>query len=160
MEESKKCYKCGETKPVSEFNKNRSKPDGLSSECKACNNTSLKSYAMRRPFYSVLKAARSRATARDLPFSITEEYLESIWTGVCPVFQVRLNLPSYGGHEHTAVKPSLDRLIPDKGYVPGNVVWMSLRANQMKSNGTSEELFRVAEWLQQTEEEIKRHETD
>ena len=55
-------------------------------------------------------------------------------------------------------KPSLDRLVPDKGYVPGNVIWISLRANQIKSDGTSEEIFRVAEWLQQTEEEIKRHE--
>lgn len=99
-----------------------------------------------------------RAKDRDLPFSITEEYLESIWTGVCPVFQTRLNLPSHGGNTLSPAKPSLDRMVPDKGYVPGNVVWISLRANQMKNDGNSEELFRVAEWLQQTEEEIKRHE--
>jgi hypothetical protein len=116
---------------------------------------------MSRPFCKTLRGAKRRAKDRDLPFSITEEYLESIWTGVCPVFQTRLNLPGHEGRERTATKPSLDRIVPDKGYIPGNVIWISLRANQMKSDGTSEELFRVAEWLQQTEEEIKRHaETD
>jgi hypothetical protein len=119
-----------------------------------------KRYYMSRPFYDILKHAEKRAKDRDLPFSITEEYLESIWTGVCPVFQVRLNLPSHGGKKISPAKPSLDRLIPDKGYVPGNVIWISFRANQMKSDGTSEELFRVAEWLQQTEEEIAKHEAD
>ena len=157
MEGSKTCTKCGEVKPLSEFPTNRSKPTGFNSECKACHAVSCKRFKMSRPFYYSLNAARQRARARDLPFSITEEYLESIWTGVCPVFQTRLNLPSYGGHERTTAKPSLDRIVPDKGYIPGNVIWISLRANQMKSDGTSEELFRVAEWLQQTEEEIKRH---
>lgn len=33
---SKTCSKCKETKPVSEFNKNRSKKGGLAYECKAC----------------------------------------------------------------------------------------------------------------------------
>jgi hypothetical protein len=160
MVESKTCTKCGEVKPLSEFRRNKSKKDGFACECKVCHSVNMKRYKMSRPFYSVLKAAKQRAKARDLPFSITEEYLESIWTGVCPVFQVRLNLPSYGGNAQSPAKPSLDRLVPAKGYVPGNVIWISLRANQMKNDGTSEELFRVAEWLQQTEEEIKRHEAD
>ena len=157
MEGSKTCYKCGEVKPLSEFRRNKSKKDGFACECKVCHSVNMKSYGMSRPFYAILNAAKKRAATRDLPFSITEEYLESIWTGVCPVFQTRLNLPSHGGNEYSHAKPSLDRLVPDRGYVPGNVIWISMRANQMKNDGTSEELFQVAEWLQQTEEEIKRH---
>ena len=160
MAESKKCTKCGETKPVSEFRRNKTTKDGFSFECKACFAVYLKGFYMRRPFYNSFKNAQKRAATRDLPFSITEEYLESIWTGVCPVFQTRLNLPSHGGTKLSPAKPSLDRLVPDKGYVPGNVIWISQRANQMKNDGTSEELFKVAEWLQQAEEEIKRHEAD
>ena len=160
MTESKKCYKCGEVKPRSGFCKNKAKPDGLASECRGCAKVNTKRHSMSRPFYDILRNARNRAEKRGVPFDLTEEYLESIWTGVCPVFQIRLNLPSYGGHELRPSKPSLDRLVPDKGYVPGNVVWISLRANQMKSDGTSAELFRVAEWLQQIEEEIKKHETN
>jgi hypothetical protein len=36
MEEYKTCTKCGQTKPHSEWNRNRSKKDGLASECKSC----------------------------------------------------------------------------------------------------------------------------
>lgn len=34
--EEKFCHQCGETKPLTDFNKNKSKPDGLSTECKCC----------------------------------------------------------------------------------------------------------------------------
>ena len=159
MEGSKACTKCGEIKPRSEFHKDRSQGTGLRCKCKVCDASYKRKFARDRPFNQILHGARKRARDRDVPFNLTEEYLESIWTGVCPVFQVRLNLPGQGeGHHRTTATPSLDRLIPDKGYVPGNVIWISMRANQMKNDGTSEELFRVAEWLQQTEEEIKRHE--
>lgn len=36
MSDYKTCTKCGATKPVSEFSKNRSKKDGLQASCKAC----------------------------------------------------------------------------------------------------------------------------
>ena len=154
MEGSKACKTCGETKPVSEFCKNRSRPTGIHSECKEC----MRKYRMSRPFYNILNNARKRARVRDIPFNLTEEYLESIWTGVCPVFQTRLDLPNHGGTAVSPTKPSLDRLVPDKGYVPGNVIWISFKANTIKSDATSEEVQAVATWLQQTEEEIKRHE--
>ena len=34
--ETKTCYKCGETKPLDEFHKNKSKKDGRGTECKNC----------------------------------------------------------------------------------------------------------------------------
>ena len=33
---TKHCSKCGQTKPVSEFNKDRRRPDGLDAHCRAC----------------------------------------------------------------------------------------------------------------------------
>ncbi len=33
---TKKCTKCSETKPLSRFYRNRTKPDGLQCECNAC----------------------------------------------------------------------------------------------------------------------------
>ena len=157
MEESKTCGKCGETKPAHGFHRGLRSKDGLQPYCKACR----KAAERKRPFSKVVRNAKSRALKVDVPFELTEQYLESIWTGVCPVFQVRMDLPSHReSHKRTPATPSLDRLVPDKGYVPGNVLWISLRANQMKNDGTSDDLFRVAEWLQQTEEEIKKHETD
>ena len=41
--------------------------------------------------------------------------------------------------------PSFDRIDPNKGYIPGNVVLCSWRANRIKNNGTSEEHRRIAD---------------
>ena len=38
MESLKRCIKCGEFKPLSEFHKNRASKDGLAYFCKPCNN--------------------------------------------------------------------------------------------------------------------------
>ena len=43
--------------------------------------------------------------------------------------------------------PSVDRIIPNKGYVKGNVTWMSMRANYIKQDASSKELSLVASWL-------------
>lgn len=45
----------------------------------------------------------------------------------------------YGKHK--------DRLAAGKGYVPGNVAIISMRANQIKNDATAEEHCRVAAWM-------------
>jgi hypothetical protein len=45
----KKCTKCGEQKPLSEFNKNKSKKDGLGTECKPCAKQNLKKWLSQNP---------------------------------------------------------------------------------------------------------------
>ena len=41
----------------------------------------------------------------------------------------------------------VDRIVPELGYVEGNVVWLSHRANRIKDDATLEELERIVEWL-------------
>ena len=41
---------------------------------------------------------------------------------------------------------TLDRINPALGYVPGNVMWLSHRANAMKRDATLEQLQRFAHW--------------
>lgn len=43
-EAGKRCPRCGETKPTSEFHRNRSKADGLHDWCKPCQNAAVKGY--------------------------------------------------------------------------------------------------------------------
>ena len=40
----------------------------------------------------------------------------------------------------TDTRPELDRIIPEKGYVKGNVAWISGKANRIKSDYTKQEL--------------------
>ena len=51
----------------------------------------------------------------------------------------------------TQESPTLDRIVPEKGYVDGNVEIISSKANTIKSIGTSNDLYRVADRLYEHE---------
>lgn len=83
---------------------------------------------------------------KGIEYNLTPEYLESIWTGVCPIFNVPIERASHGrGSHHSS---HLDRLDPNKGYVIGNVSWISGMVNRIKYNATVEELRAVADWME------------
>lgn len=60
----------------------------------------------------------------------------------CPVF----GRPFVFG-EQSPWSPSVDRKDPSVGYVPGNIQIISVRANQLKSDATADELQQVADWV-------------
>lgn len=94
----------------------------------------------------VCRTKKSECKRKGIEYNLTPEYLESIWTGVCPIFNVHIERASHGrGSHHSA---HLDRLDPNKGYVIGNVSWISGRANRIKYNATVEELRAVADWME------------
>lgn len=43
--------------------------------------------------------------------------------------------------------PSIDRLVPPLGYVPGNVALLCWRCNNLKRDASSDELRRIADWM-------------
>ena len=59
----------------------------------------------------------------------------------CPILDIELK----AGEGHVQPNsPTLDKIIPEKGYVKGNVWVISARANQLKNNATIEELEAIA----------------
>lgn len=56
----------------------------------------------------------------------------------CPVIGIKLNPFNSTGFADDAI--SIDRVIPDLGYVKGNIVICSFRANRIKNDATVEEL--------------------
>jgi len=57
-----------------------------------------------------------------------------------------LGIPlKFGGKDYA---PSMDKIIPALGYVKGNIQIISMRANRIKSNATTEELRLVADYMQ------------
>lgn len=93
------------------------------------------------PIKKMLTSARNRARQRGLDFDLTFDDLE--WTGICPVFGIPL-VPGKGRSNFAS--PSLDRIDNSKGYVKGNVIIVSLRANTIKNSATPEELTTVAKF--------------
>jgi hypothetical protein len=43
--------------------------------------------------------------------------------------------------------PTLDRILPELGYIKGNVAFLSYRANRIKDNGTMQEHYDIADWI-------------
>jgi len=47
--------------------------------------------------------------------------------------------------------PTLDRFIPSKGYIKGNIAVISFRANRIRQNETDPNVFRqIAAWMEDT----------
>jgi hypothetical protein len=91
----------------------------------------------------IYRGARRRARENGIPFTITMDDLPKV-PEYCPILGIKLVVHSgYPGQD----SPSLDRKIPSLGYVPGNIWWISYRANAMKQDATKEELRRFADWI-------------
>jgi len=155
----KLCNICNETKPLSEFYKNPPAKDGHHKVCILCylkrSSKSKKEYkTTKRGHMQAFKgAAAHRARKSNLPFDIDIDYLMSIATDTCPVFKTPFEWGQYNGPRH-AFGPSLDRIIPELGYVKGNVVFISNLANTVKSNVTEKELYAVADWLHDARKKV------
>lgn len=92
---------------------------------------------------SMVRGAKARATKAGVPFSITPN--DIVIPHECPV----LNIPILVGQDKASdFSPSLDRVVPLLGYVPGNVIVISNRANRIKNNATVFELRQVADFYE------------
>ena len=90
----------------------------------------------------MLQMARGRAKKEGLPCDL--ESIDDIPKPThCPVLGIELVM---GTKRNGPNSPSLDKIIPELGYVKGNIGVVSLRANQIKSDATIEELQAVVKF--------------
>lgn len=94
------------------------------------------------PAYYLLAGARRRAKISGLEFAITKE--DCAVPSICPVLGIPLR-PATGCADDNS--PELDRVDNTKGYVKGNVMVISRRANRIKNNSTIEELRLILEYV-------------
>jgi hypothetical protein len=91
--------------------------------------------------------AKVRAKKRGVPFDLSAAYIYSILPDNCPVFGNPFKFRGNGVLGPNS--PSIDRISPAKGYVEGNIVIVSLKANQIKNAFTAADIRRVAEWMEE-----------
>lgn len=92
---------------------------------------------------TALVRARRRAVKSGIVFNLTTADLPPV-PDYCPA----LGVPFQRGDGRPVPESlTLDRINPALGYVPGNVMWLSHRANAMKQDATIEELHRFARWV-------------
>ena len=102
----------------------------------------LRQYHQRKPELKMLYSARESAKRQGIPFDLTEE--DIVIPDICPVLGLSIQKSS---GSRTYGSPSLDRLVPELGYVKGNVQVISWRANKLKGEGTAAEHQLIARWM-------------
>lgn len=93
------------------------------------------------PRNQLVKAAWSRAVKKKIPFDLKPSDL--VIPSHCPVLGIEIKRT---GVKRTGNSPSLDRIIPSRGYVKGNVIMISWRANDLKRDASIEELMAIAKF--------------
>jgi UDP-N-acetylenolpyruvoylglucosamine reductase len=93
-----------------------------------------------------LARAKFRAKKRNAGAGFTVDFKDIEWKTHCPILGMELNYKNDGRCENS---PSFDRLDNNKGYVPGNVIIVSWRANRIKNDGTAEEHRLISNFMLQ-----------
>lgn len=166
-----KCSMCGEYKPQNKFTLLRKNGKFYRrKQCHECKTKMMRVYRennrehtneiarnshkrarTRRPKSFLVYYAKRRAIKRGLPFNLTENDIEI--PEVCPVLGIKLRNPSTDGWDIFSQDncPSLDRIVPELGYIKGNVKVISKKANTIKSFGTKEEHLKIVEYIERCE---------
>lgn len=93
--------------------------------------------------WKMWNAARSRARKEGLPFNI--EVSDINIPERCPILDIELDRDFSDKTKQSS--PSLDKIIPEYGYVKGNIAVISLRANSMKRDLTIPIINRIKDYI-------------
>lgn len=144
------CKACQKTYSAQQYQKHKAKVNARSADWRKAHPDKARDLACRsheRNYANRMwAAARRRAAKKGVPFTITPS--DITLPEYCPVLGLKLDY-SVGtkGRKASHNSPNLDRRLPELGYVPGNVLVISKKANTIKSNATPEELLKVANYF-------------
>lgn len=94
------------------------------------------------------RSAKRRAKHHEIPFTI--EHTDIVIPSHCPCCGIKLVSLAERTHKMKTgdrQSPSLDRKVPSKGYVPGNIAVLCMRCNLLKSGVTPEMLEFLIHYL-------------
>jgi len=116
---------------------------------KAIIKSKAKARLVENPAKLLLSNAKARAKKFGVPFNLTLEDIQVCipLDGLCPITKE----PFERGEGKVGPRSmTLDRVIPNLGYVRGNIAVISHKANVIKQNCTNPEIFRkLAQYLKQ-----------
>jgi len=94
----------------------------------------------------ILSVKPKNCQDNNLPYNLDLDYVVGIFPKdyVCPILKIKM---SWGNKPYLPTSPSLDRIKPNKGYVKGNVAWISNRANIIKHDSTFKEFEMLYKWF-------------
>jgi hypothetical protein len=168
--EYKECSVCKQLRPLGRFAFKRGGKGTRRPECKTCmharqdkwralnrdrNKENQDQWHLENYPRIAWQTAKTRAKQQGVPFTLTVDDVKALFAEAdgCPVFGTPFarRVGRSGPCPHS---PSIDRFDPPKGYILGNVCIISWRANMIKRDATTEEMFLIAEWMARQQEAI------
>ena len=106
----------------------------------------------------LLSTSKNTAKRQGVPYNLTKEYVRSIIPEdkMCPILKVPFKYERGKGHTPHPHTMSLDRIVPSLGYVEGNVMWISHRANTLKRDATTKEMCLVAWYMVENDKNFNK----
>lgn len=108
----------------------------------------LLEFAIRTRLERTMSSIKSRCLKAGVPYDLAVDDLYPLPL-TCPVFGIPLNWMA-GGKGTDVDHPTIDRLVPDLGYVKGNVRIISNRANRLKNNASLSEIEAIYRYMQES----------
>ena len=161
IKEQRKKYREENKEKIKEWNKKyyQENKERINERCKKYNKENKEKLNAQRKKYReedrgrhMAQQIRYRANEKNLPYDLDADYLKSIWPedNKCPALGLEFSKPGEGLKENSS---SLDRLVPELGYVKGNVAIVSMLANQIMSNATPDQVIAVGYFFKNKLEE-------
>ena len=99
----------------------------------------------------MIESARQRAKKYNIPYTLKSQDIRDIITDRCPILGIKFELnkqkQTWGkgkNQNNWQTSPSIDRIVPDKGYTKDNIIIVSLMANSIKNQATPDQIQKVA----------------
>lgn len=100
-------------------------------------------------FSTTISQIKGKCLKKDIPFELSWDDLD--YPKYCPILGIELD---YFATVVSDESPSIDRLVPELGYVANNVGIISQKANRLKSSASLEEILAIAEYIRNRQETI------
>jgi hypothetical protein len=148
--ETKICKECGLEKDIvvkrtKEWRENN--PD----KHKIMADRGSKKYRSIHPFRPLITSCIIRSKKNNIPYDSFKDlcdYLEPIYNfGECTKCHCKLESGN-GKNAPNLNSPSIDRLVPEKGYVVGNVTVLCMNCNRKKQDNTYEDFISWVKWYE------------
>lgn len=94
----------------------------------------------------IYNAAKVRAKKKGVPFDISK--LDISIPRYCPILGIELKMGKEYARDYS---PSLDKINPELGYIKGNIMIISHKANTMKSNATFSDIEKLYNFYKKLE---------
>ena len=105
--------------------------------------------AMNNTMAHQFRQRKNQSIKKGIPFTVELNDIEQ--PEYCPILGIKLNYAWGGknGHLRDPAKATLDKVVPELGYIPGNVFIISWRANKLKSDMKIEELEKILTYMKE-----------